>query len=123
MARPLSLDLRNRIVAAHDTGATYEEIAESLSIGRASVSRVLRRDRERGGCLEPDPRGGGYPPLVDADEYPQLRALVGEMPDRTAQELCYVWAERTGVDVSRSTMQRLLHRAGLTWKKNSSRRP
>ena len=121
MAHPLSLDLRNRIVAASAAGATYEEIAEQLSIGRASVSRVLRRERERGGCLEPDPHGGGHPPLIHPDEYEQLRALVAEMPDRTAQELAYVWADRTGIDLSRSTMHRVLHRAGLTWKKNSSR--
>lgn len=121
MAQPLSLDLRNRIVAASTAGATYDEIAEQLSVGRASVSRVLRRERERG-CLEPDPHGGGHPPLIHPDEYEQLRALVAEMPDRTAQELAYVWAERTGVDLSRSTMHRVLHRAGLTWKKNSSRR-
>jgi transposase len=123
MARPLSIDLRNRIVAAHETGATCEEIAEKLSIGRASVSRVLRRNRECDGTLEPEPHGGGHLFLVAEDAYPELRALVAEMPDRTAQELCYAWAERTGVDVSRSTMQRTLHRADLTWRKNSSRRP
>lgn len=119
MAHPLSLDLRQRIVEARARGLSYAEIAERLSIGLASVSRVLRRARENRG-LEPDPHGGGNPPIIPQEQYPLVAALVAEAPDRTVQEVCDIWFERTGVLVSRSSMQRVMYRLKLTWKKNNS---
>lgn len=122
MTQPLSLDLRKRIVRARKTGATYEAIAEQFSVGRASVSRLLRRSRQRKGRLEPEPHAGGQACLISPEQHALVRALVAEEPDRTAQALCDLWQARTGVIVSRATMYRLLQRLDLTWKKNSSRR-
>lgn len=45
----LSLDLRLRIVARYEEGdITYAELAEAFSVGEATISRLLRRRRERG---------------------------------------------------------------------------
>lgn len=56
---PTPTKLREAVIRAfHDQGLTYEQIAELLGIGRATVNRVLRRYREAG-TVEPKPRGGG----------------------------------------------------------------
>lgn len=117
--KPISLDLRKRIVAAYGAdGGTYEEIATRFAVGEASVSRLLRRHREKA-SLEPDPHGGGQPPRIQPEQYDDLRALVAEQPDRTVQQLAHLWAERFGVNLSRSAMQRALLKAGFSWKKNA----
>ena len=114
MATPISKDLRQRVVDAHLAGkGTYRQIAELFGVGEASVSRWLRRHREKGE-LAPDPPGGGYPPRISRDEYDQLLRLVAEKRDRTVQELRDEWQQRFGSKLSRSAMQRALLGAGLT---------
>ena len=46
----LSLDLRRRMVQAYRQGTckSYEEVAQVFGVGRATVSRNLRRKRETG---------------------------------------------------------------------------
>lgn len=116
MALPVSNDLRERIVASQHEGLSYEEIAARLSVGRATVSRVLRRHRERGD-VAPDGHGGGMPAKIPAADLDALRAVVADHADRTVDQLRHVWASLRGVTLSRSAMQRSLRRAGLTWKK------
>ena len=118
----LPLDLRKRVVARYERGGmTYTEIAETFGIGEASVSRLLRRSRERGN-VERDPRGGGNPPLISEQELPLLVQLVAEKPDRTVAELCEAWTVLHGVELSDSSMKRALARAGMTRKKRHSDR-
>ncbi len=57
MPGPLSEDLRRRVVEAVEAGASYEEEAEGLGVGLASISRWMRRKRETGG-VAPKPMGG-----------------------------------------------------------------
>ncbi|WP_143825720.1 helix-turn-helix domain-containing protein [Nannocystis exedens] len=59
MPTPISVDLRIRIVEARvQDGQTYEQLAERFHVGRATVDRVLRLQRETG-SVEPKPHGGG----------------------------------------------------------------
>ncbi len=59
MPEPLSLDLRERIVAAYERGdMTRDQVAALFQVGRASVNRLVRRFRETG-SVEPSPHGGG----------------------------------------------------------------
>ncbi len=118
MAGPLSLDLRKRIVAAYRAGrGTYLEIAALFQVGEASVSRLMRRDREHGD-LHCDPPGGGNPPRIPEDQYETLRALVAKRPDQLIPDLCDQWFRLFKVSVSVSSMQRTLRKAGLTRKKS-----
>ena len=62
MSKPLSLDLRQRIIdAVNERSRTYEEIAEDLSVGTASIKRLVRLVRDTG-SIEPRPHGGGRSP-------------------------------------------------------------
>lgn len=61
--RPLSLDLRERVVAAVDEGVeSQREIAERFAVSLSFVSRLLRR--REAGTLEPAPHGGGPTPRI-----------------------------------------------------------
>lgn len=122
MSEALPLALRKRIVAAHvEDGQTYIEIAARFAVGEASVSRVLRRWREKGD-LAPDPHGGGNPPRIPREQFDALRALVADMPDATRQELCDQWEHLHHVHLSVASMGRTLRDAGITRKKSSSTR-
>jgi transposase len=128
MPAPISTDLRIRIIEARaQEGQTYEQLAERFGVGRATVDRMLRLARETG-SVEPAPHAGGPPRLVTDAERALLSELIRVRPDTTLEELCVALAARTGMEVSRSTMSRELHRLGLTRKKNrwwpgSSARP
>jgi len=116
----MELDLRTKraILRLRKKGLTYDEIAEALSIGRATVNRTLRRWRERR-TLKGKPRGGGNPsPLRKVER--EFRALVEEFSDATAEELATIVGERLDVHVSRSSVIRFLHLLGFTLKKRSS---
>jgi transposase len=119
MPEPLSLDLRERIVAAYERGdLTRDQVAEMFQVGRASVNRLVRRFRETG-SVEPNPHGGGKPRKLTGRGEKALRALVAEHPDATIPELVRLLMARAKLAVSTSTMSRELTRLGFTRKKKS----
>src|SRR6266849_3081775 len=115
MDHALPIQVRLAVVSLRDEGHTYDEIASLLGIGRASVSRLLRRRRETG-KLERSPRGGG---LVS----PILGRIVGEMNDATLEELTKALIERAEVKTSRAGVVRAMARLGFTRKKSRWSRP
>lgn len=119
MAEPVAKDLRRRVVDAYRAKrGTYVQIAEMFWVGEASVSRWLRLERETDD-VAPRAHGGGVRPKIAASEYPALRRLVAEKPDRTVLELRDEWERRYRCALSRSAMQRALLKAGFSWKKNA----
>ena len=56
MSKALSLDLRVRVLAAVEAGATHREAGERFGVSPASVSRWRERKREEG---EPRPKALG----------------------------------------------------------------
>lgn len=112
MTRPISKDLRERIVELKESGASYQEVADQLLVGRATVNRVLRRKRETGD-VEPRPHGGGKPLLFRPEEMPRVKAIVDEYPDATLPELAVLVGEELGRRMSRATMGRTMVRLRL----------
>jgi len=120
MANVTPVAVREAIVRAVDElGMTYEETAALLDVGEATVSRVLRRHRERG-TVEPDPPGGGNYSPISGGVAQFLKQLVAKMPDATIEEFTAALIEATGVDTSCSGVQRALRRLGYSRKKRSS---
>lgn len=117
MPAALSLDLRERIIAAWKSNeGTWDEIAERFCVGVASVDRLVKRYRERR-SVEPLPHGGGVSPLIDREGLKVVRRLLEERPDLTDDELAYAFREETKLQVSRPTMGRAVRRLGFTRKK------
>jgi transposase len=109
--------LRKQIVHAYNTGLvpTYDKVAEMFGVGRASVSRFLRLDRETG-SVEPKPVGGNRPRAVD-DEW--LLNHCVEHPDALLRERVEAWALQNDRRVHLSTMGSAMARIGWTHKKRT----
>jgi transposase len=115
MAKALSMDLRERIMAACDAGETNLAVARRFAVSESFIEKLKRRRRETG-SLAPTPHAGGRPPLLSTEEE-RLRAAWQKKPDRTLAEL----REELGLSVHLSTLWHHLQRLGLTFKKNTHR--
>lgn len=109
-----SRDLRERILAAVDTGVAHHRVAARFHVSRATVTRLVRL-RRQAGDLAPRPRPGQPARLgaaLDAGLLPRLQAR----PDATLAEHCAAWRQTTGQAVSASTLHRAIARLGWTRK-------
>ena len=113
----LSLDLRERVLAACDEGdLTRQEVADEYVVSRSFVQKLLRR-RADGRPLAPQPRSGGAAPVLGERDLERLRELVRAKPDRTLAELRSALRESGGPAVSVPTVCRALKKLGLPLKK------
>ncbi len=98
MARPYSLDLRERVVLSVEAGRSCRETARLFGVSVASVVKWLQRKR-RTGSPAAKPMGWRNRPLVLAPERDWLLARVAEKPDLTLRGLQAELAAR-GIRVS-----------------------
>lgn len=118
MPAPLSLDLRQRIIAAYqDKEGLQRQLAERFKVSLSFVRDLSRRHRETG-RVEPKAHGGGAIAKLGIAQLPVVKALVEAQPDALLEELCERFTEKSGVQVSVSTMQRAVTRLKLSVKKN-----
>ena len=111
--KPLSIDLRQRVLAAVDAGQlSHEAIAVQFSVSESWIRRLVQRRRETG-VIEPRPHGGGRPPKLDEQALRRLKELVLAQRDATLAEL----RERLGQPVGIMTIARALQRLQLPQKK------
>lgn len=117
MPAPLSVDLRQRIVAAYEAKeGSQRQLAERFKVSLSFI-RDLKRHQRQTGTIEPKPHGGGATAKLTKEHLPIVEALVKAQPDALLQELCERFATKTGVSVSVSTMQRVVSDLNLSVKK------
>ena len=114
MGRPYSEDLRVRIVAAVEAGASCIAAARQFGVSPSCAIKLLQRWR-RTGSVSPAPRGK-KPYALEHDEA-LVRELVALRPDMTLDEL-HDELGRRGIYVGRSSIGRFLLARGLTLKKS-----
>jgi len=115
-----SIDLRQRIVnACKKAEGTAREVAKRFMVTPKTVYNYLNLERETG-SIAPRPHGGGPEPKLDDAGVQEVRAVLEEKNDRTLAEVADELDARLKVRVSRSTVQRVVDRLGLTRKKNAS---
>jgi transposase len=120
VAAPTPPKIRRAIVrAVRKQRLTYEQTAELLGVGRATVSRVLSQQR-RTGSVAPRPSGGGWRSPIQGRLAALLRSIVTQMPDATVDELTAALTSRVDIQTSRSGVLRALHRMGFSRKKSPS---
>jgi transposase len=113
-----SADLRERVLAACDSGAgSRAAVARRFRVCEATVYNWLRQAREEG-RRAPKPHGGGPAPWLDGGALEALRELVAAQNDATLEEYAERLAVRTGVRVSRPTLCQTLQRLKLRRKKS-----
>jgi transposase len=119
MGRPYSEDLRCRIVAAIEAGASRSAAARQFSVSPSCAIKLMQRLR-RTGSIAPAPRGKR--PYSLAEQEGLVRELVTAQPDMTIDEL-HQELDRRGIRVGRSSVGRFVQVCKLTRKKSHFTRP
>ena len=115
MPKAYSGDLRVRVIAMVQAGASRREAAEVFSLADSTAVKWLRRCEESGSA-EAKPRGGSVSPLeVHAT---LILEVVQAQRDATFVELLVVLKKR-GLRTSRSALWRFFSRHDITFKKKS----
>jgi len=118
MTRPLSNDLRERVVEAVLAGESCRSVAERFDVSVSSVVKWSQRQR-RTGSAAPAKMGGYRKPVLQAH-----RCFIAEQLERTPHLTLHglkdMLAAR-GVKVSHVVVWAFLRREGLRFKKNAVR--
>ena len=120
MTKPLSMDVRERLLAAVEAGGSCHAVAERFAVSASTVIKLMQRFRAEG-TIAPRKIGGSLRPVLEP-HYDRVRALVGETPDITIDDLQARLAAE-GILVSRSPLGRCLLALQLTRKKRPGMRP
>jgi transposase len=116
MPKPCSLDLRERVVDAVETGASRREAADWFDVSPSSAIKWMQR-RQATGSIAAKPGGGSISPLeVHAD---WLLALISEHSDLTLNEVVAAMHKRR-IAGSRSAVWRFFNRHNISFKKTIS---
>jgi transposase len=118
MPRAYSADMRTRVVARVESGASRREAAEHYEVSPSTAVIWVKCFRETGRCAA-KPRGGSTSPLEEHGEF--LLALIDAQPDLTLDEVVAVM-RRSKVAGSRTAVWRFFQRHKITFKKSAARR-
>jgi transposase len=120
MAEPLSEDLRKRLIAAVEGGASRRAVADRFGVVASTVTKLVQH-LERTGSLVPARQGGDRRSVRIEAHAAEILALVAARPDITLEEIAAHLKEAHGETFVVSTVWRCLDRHGLTFKKNGAR--
>ena len=118
MGSPYSLDLRERVVGAVESGMSRRGAAKLYEVSYAAVIRWVARSKQTGSPAALPM--GGKKPFKLAEESGWILRRLAEKPDITGRELLAELHDRE-IDVSYYAVWNFLDRAGLSYKKNSTR--
>ena len=121
MTKPLSNDIRERLVSAVDGGLSRRSAAKRFGVAASTAIHWVDRWR-RTGDVRPRPQGGDNRSQRIEAHAEEILALVEETPDITLAEIAEHLEEAHGLRVAQSTVWRLLDRHGQTFKKNRARK-
>lgn len=119
MPKPISLDLRERIVTAYRANLTYEEVAKRFGVGISSVRRFTSLYQQQGD-VKPLPPCNGYRRALSLEDDEALVLWSQDHPDWFVHEYRVALREKLKVCVSEPTVRRALDRLGLRRKKRLS---
>ena len=120
MAKPLSMDLRERLFAAVEGGLSCRAAAEKFAVSASCVIKLMQRFVAKG-TIAPGKMGGHIRPALEP-HYARVRDLVAAAPDITIDELRDRLAA-DGIAISRSPLGRCLLALRLTRKKRRDMPP
>ena len=112
--KPLSLDFRERIVAAHEAGkVSFEAVGRRFSVSGKVVAKLVRQKRELG-TLAPLVYLRGRKASVSGEKKEELRKHLEAHPDATVVERL----EALGLKCSEKTLWQTLRKLGWRFKKS-----
>lgn len=121
MTKPLSKDLRKRLVSAVENGQSRRAAAQRFGVAVSTAVQWVNQWR-REGRMEAKPLGGDRHSHRMEAHAEEILALIAETPDMTLAEIAEHLEDAHGLRVAQSTVWRLLDRHGQTFKKNRARK-
>ena len=118
--RPLSQDLRERIIAARERGAGTGEVCRQFGVSRKSVERFWKQHCLTGAC-RPKKIGGYRRSRLEKHDR-TLRRWIAKQSDLTLSELQKRCLEELKVTIGITALWHRLEQLGLSYKKNDARR-
>lgn len=118
--RPLSQDLRQRIIVARECGEGTGEVCKRFGVSRKSVERFWKQHRLTGAC-QPKKIGGYRRSRLEKHDR-TLRRWIAAQPDLTLDELQKRCLKHLHVAIGITALWHRLEQLGLSYKKNDARR-
>ena len=120
MTKPLSIDLRERLISAVECGRSRRSAAERFGVAASTAIKWVDQWRQTG-HVRPRRQGGDYRSHRIEAHAEEILALIKETPDIILVEIAGHLDQAHGLKVAQSTVWRLLDRRGMTFKKNRAR--
>lgn len=121
MARPLSEDLRVRVIQAVEGGMSRRAAAGRFGVSPASAVRFVREWRESGTKRAKRQGGDRRSHRIEAHREFILRAIEAK-PDLTLEEIAKMLVSEREASFAPSSIWRFLERHAVTFKKKPARR-
>lgn len=118
--RPLSQDLRERIIAARERGEGTGAVCRRFGVSRKSVERFWKQHQLTGQCRPK--QIGGYRRSRLEKHARTLRHWLTQQADLTLTQLQERCRQRLGVQIGINALWHRLDHLGLSYKKNDARR-
>jgi transposase len=118
--RPLSEDLRRRIIGAREKGEGTGEVCQRFGVSRKSVERFWKQYGLTGHCRPK--QIGGYRRSRLEKHKRTLRRWIAQQADLTLAQLQQRCREQPAVQIGLNALWQRLDRLGLSYKKNVARR-
>ena len=116
MPKPYSVDIRARVIARVEAGASRREAAEHFEISASAAVKWMKRFHETGRCAAKR-FGGSTSPLEEHADF--LRTLIAEQPDLTLDEVVAIMRKHK-IPGKRTAVWRFFRRHNITFKKKST---
>ena len=118
--RTYSTDLRERIVAARESGPRAAAVAKLCKLSKRSVERYGKLHAATG-SVQPKPRGGYRRSCLEKHDE-TLRRWIAAQADLTLAELQARMARQLQVRLGLTALWHRLEHLGLSYQKNAARR-
>ena len=117
MPKPLSNDLRKRIIEAKLRGEAEDKIATEKEVNKSTITKLWALYRETG-SYEARPNPNGRKPALSANQLEQITNKITKQPDITLQELI----DEFHLPICVSALCRTVNnKLGFCFKKNAAR--
>jgi transposase len=116
--RAYSIDLREKIIKLSEEGKiSQRKLAKQFDVALSFIEKLIKQYRQTG-SVEPKKRTVQTPTKLNYEQLEILEKLAEENNDATLDELSQMLHKHTGVMISRVTVDRMLKKLNITFKKN-----
>jgi transposase len=116
-----SLDLRQKILDTYLQGGISQRLlAKRFCVTLSFIEKLLKQYREIG-SIAPKVRTQQTPPKLNTQQLNVLKEIVEANNDATLKEIRFLLAEKTGITIGISTVDRILQKMEISFKKNIAR--